>query len=228
LAVYESLPDATKKNWKLLVTELMKRLIRTNELYLHMNILQNMAQGENESITEFGNSIRNLVKRAFPEDPNPAVGGQGNNAIYFSDEQRKTMEIVYFMNGVKTSIKAQLLRNDKPSNLEDAMEMATREQNIQDEIMQSQIRDGKILSELVAPVNIAEDREISPNYTDDYEQDLPYYPRSQNFRQNYSYNGRNFTNNYKNYGNRRNFGQQGSSHESWEPDTHYGNNNPEW
>jgi hypothetical protein len=81
LAVYESLPDATKKNWKLLVTELMKRLMRTNEPYLHMNILQNRAQGENESITEFGNSIRNLVKRAFPEDPNPAVGGQGNNAI---------------------------------------------------------------------------------------------------------------------------------------------------
>jgi hypothetical protein len=228
LAVYESLPDATKKNWKLLVTELMKRLMRTNEPYLHMNILQNRSQGERESITEFGNAIRNLVKRAFPEDPNPAVGGQGNNAIYFSDEQRKTMEIVYFMNGVKTSIKAQLLRNDKPLSLEEAMEMAIREQNIQDEIMQSQIRDGKLFSEIAAPVNLAEDREISQNYTEDYEQNLPHYQRSQNFRQNYSYNGRNFRTNYKNYGNRRNFGQQGSSHESWEPDIQYGNNNPEW
>jgi hypothetical protein len=139
------------------------------------------------------------------------------------------MEIVYFMNGVKTSIKAQLLRNDKPSNLEDAMEMATREQNIQDEIMQSQIRDGKILSELVAPVNIAEDREIFPNYTTEFEQDLSYYPRNpQNYRQNNSFNARYYGNNYKNYGNRRNFREQGNSNESWEPDTEYGSNNPEW
>jgi hypothetical protein len=95
--------------------------------------------------------------------------------------------------------------------------------------MQSQIRDGKFLTEIAAPVNLAEDREIFPNYTNEYEEDIPYYRRNrQNYRNNNSFNARYSGNNYKHYGNRRNFSQQGSSHESWELDTQYGNNNPEW
>lgn len=146
LATYEALPENTKGKWRILTTEMAKIFMKSTLPQFHRAKLQNSTQTDGESIAEFGNKIRDLVKLAFPEKT-------GMNQNGFSKGAIKELETQYFLNGLKTHLKAQILRKvNQPASLEEAIELAVEEENLQQYLRESQIRDGKIITAEIASI----------------------------------------------------------------------------
>jgi hypothetical protein len=219
LATYESLTSNIKKNWKDLVNELARRFLRSDDAGRHLRNLQNRVQKVNEGIIEFSNDIKKLVDRAFPLIPNPAPA---DTSLYFTQEHRTRFEVEFFLNGLKIEIKAYLLRKNKPQTLEDAIEAAIKEENIQIEILRSQIEDEKISQAKIAAAvntNMGQNGECSSNSYYRYGQNSQYSPRyHQNNRQNFPNYPQHFRNNYQNYGYGQDYKEMEDYNESWEPE----------
>jgi hypothetical protein len=170
----------------------MQKFIRSDQTFFHLNILQNRTQREDEGIVVFGNDIKKLVDRAFPLIPVPPPA---DTAKFYSQDQRSALEVQFFMCGLKTAIKAHLLRKRKPQNLEEAIANAIEEENIQNEIKRSQLEDDK---KLAANITAIRDEIAAVNFEQNEDEgSSQYYPR--NYRQNFQNNTRYFRNNQHNW-----------------------------
>ncbi|KAH7709593.1 hypothetical protein AAVH_23139 [Aphelenchoides avenae] len=64
-AIYHTLTNATRNDWKQLLTELGQRLASSSDNNYHRQQLQNRTQKDGESVSEYGRAIRFLVRRSF-------------------------------------------------------------------------------------------------------------------------------------------------------------------
>ncbi|KAH7709903.1 hypothetical protein AAVH_22836 [Aphelenchoides avenae] len=121
-AIYHTLTNATRNDWKQLLTELGQRLASSSDNNYHRQQLQSRTQKDGESISEYGRAIRFLVRRSFPDSDG------------ISDVVRKKFEVDYFLGGLKPNVKEQLMRRNRPDSLETAIIEAQKEETLQRDI----------------------------------------------------------------------------------------------
>ncbi|KAH7702023.1 pol polyprotein, partial [Aphelenchoides avenae] len=125
LAVYQTLPNATKAEWDLLTEELAAKLITGDDDVQQQQALNRRFQRPNESVAEFGLAIKALVKRAFP------TSRQIGTAKPFTEEFQSHQAVNHFIAGLKPNIKEHLLRGTRPASLEAAISAAIVEEQTQ-------------------------------------------------------------------------------------------------
>ncbi|KAH7699558.1 Integrase core domain containing protein, partial [Aphelenchoides avenae] len=125
LAVYQTLPDATKAEWDTLCGELAAKLITGDDDVQQQQTLNRRFQRPNESVAEFGLAIKALVKRAFP------TSRQIGTAKPYTDEFQSHQAVNHFLAGLKPNIKEHLLRGSRPASLEAAIAAAITEEQTQ-------------------------------------------------------------------------------------------------
>lgn len=146
-AAYQTIPDGDKTSWKKLVEALGKKLTFQDNVPHMRQRLQNRTQKPHESIAEYALDIRYLVEKAFPESHS------------YTAQQKKENEIDYFLRGLRPQIKEQLIRRDTPNTLEDAIDLARKEEQIQLDIR----RDYSDRAQLVASVRTDEELQAAAN-----------------------------------------------------------------
>ncbi|KAH7696396.1 hypothetical protein AAVH_36533 [Aphelenchoides avenae] len=139
-AIYHTLTNAVRNDWKQLLTELGQRLASSSDTNYHRQQLQNREQKDGESVSEYGRAMRFLVRRAFPDSDG------------INDAVRKKYEVDYFIGGLKPNVKEQLMRRDRPDSLETAIIEAQKEETLQHDIR----RDYDTRSQAIAAVRLAE------------------------------------------------------------------------
>jgi hypothetical protein len=149
--MYDQLDKTQKATWADLVTGL-KELFGSRDLTNIRQNLQNRRMRESETLQTFAQQIKELVGKAFP-------ASEG-----YTSAQRDRLEVDYFLHNVKSDLKPSLLRRERPASLRDAIEAATKEQDIQ-----LQMRNEAILSrpEIVNSLtSIDENGEVIVNFAE--------------------------------------------------------------
>lgn len=126
--IYQGLTDDQKSSWKMLCEAICGKLYNEQHLGLQRSSLQRRVQRDGESIAEFGAAIKELVDVAYPSSKN------------FTDNHRKELAIQCFRNGLKPSLKAQVMRKTAPASLSEAIDEAIAEEQLQEELRADRLR----------------------------------------------------------------------------------------
>lgn len=100
-AIYDSLSDATKNDWRQLTDAIAKQVGGSSEIY--RRLVNSRKQRKGESLSEFAQALSELSERAFPD------------AEGFNNDMRKSMLVDLFINGLKVEIRKHVRRCEKPN-----------------------------------------------------------------------------------------------------------------
>lgn len=150
-AVYESLGNTNKTSWKSLLDAMAKRMSNPLNVEYYHRLLLERKKRVGESLAEYGNAVKHLVKRAFPS------GGK-SAGFDFSAEQQEAKTVDYFISGLSPQLKASLLRQKKPATLGDALDAAKAEERILSAIEENEV--GRRDAAMIAHARLDTDAEV--------------------------------------------------------------------
>jgi hypothetical protein len=119
LASYDLLTDNEKDTWGHVKTALNNKFEDTDSESLARFQLLSRKQKSCESMAEFGQAISQLVKKGY------------STAKGYNENQRNSLSVDAFLNGVRKEIKEQIIRQTKPDNIAEAISKAQKEELIQ-------------------------------------------------------------------------------------------------
>lgn len=122
-AIYDSLSNETKEDWKKLIDELAKAFAEGDpdaKNRTHEQLLQRK-QKSDETVMEFGYDISKLVNSAYSDKKG------------FKNENRSEMKLLFFTRGLKPEIRVEVMRKS-PTTYDEALKAARKEEGIQTQV----------------------------------------------------------------------------------------------
>lgn len=133
LSVYETIADEKKKKWNELCQEICNRMYTAKCLPKQRSALNRRVQRDAESAYEYGMCIRDLVQLSYP-------GGK------YTEAQLKDLEISHFITGLRPEVKEILSRMEDLDTLEKAMERASKEEQLQNDLKADRVFQERIVA----------------------------------------------------------------------------------
>ncbi|KAH7719651.1 hypothetical protein AAVH_12901 [Aphelenchoides avenae] len=124
-AVYETLPEDTKKDWTLLTDTLAERLFAGSDPVQTQDLLARRCQRKGESVADFALAVRTLVQRAYPK------GEEVDGAKPHTYSYQERMAVRHFIRGLRPALKEVIVRQETPKTLTEAISRASKEEQLQ-------------------------------------------------------------------------------------------------
>lgn len=134
LSVYQTIPPAQKNDWKAMCQELCNKLYSEKCLPRQRSALNRCYQRDNESSYQYGIRVRDLVSIAYPR-------------VKYTEAQIKDLETSHFISGLRPELKGALSRAEV-ANMDDAMQQASKEEQLQKEIKADRIFQERIVASI--------------------------------------------------------------------------------
>jgi hypothetical protein len=139
--VYNTLINTEKTVWKTLVDTLAKKFKIPENVERQRYALEHRMQGARESVEEYASAIQKLIRKSYP------------TSKFTYSNMISILAVDNFVKGLRPELKAQVKRECKGDNLksiEDAIEIAENEENIQLSLFPYASRDDAQLQETLA------------------------------------------------------------------------------
>jgi hypothetical protein len=122
LPAWEGLKPEVQENWQAVGTELSKIFALGEGAAELRRTVQNRKQRDSEEVDTFGEVIRKEVNKAFIDDHG------------YNEAMRENTKVDLFRNGLRPALRKWILRQPRPATLRDAIDLARREEDLQEEL----------------------------------------------------------------------------------------------